>query len=119
MRWMAVVAMVLALGGCTPYESPGVTLTCRAGKNCEIVWDKAWKWVGDNSNRRIEYLDSHRILTTLPTDGNSAKLAYNITKRAISGDKYEIVFFAWCTNFIGCGEDPEKKAQQFIEYMTH
>jgi len=119
MRWMAVVAMVVALSGCTPYESPEVTLTCRAGKNCEIVWDKAWKWVDDNSDRAIQHLDSHRIMTTPPTDGNSADLAYSITKRAISGDKYKIVFVAWCTNFIGCGENPVKKSQKFVEYMTH
>jgi len=118
MRWMAVVAMVVALGGCYASQSPEVTLTCRAGKDCEIAWGKAWKWVESASYRPIIRVDNYRIMTTRPKDGDSAEIAYEITKRAVSNTTYEIVFYAYCSNPLGCGDDPELKAKRYLDYMT-
>ena len=118
MRWMAVVAMAAALGGCYASQSPQVSVTCRAGKDCEIAWGKAWRWVESASYRPIKKVDNYRIATTRPKDGDSAMIAYEITKRAVSNNSYEIEFFAWCDNPFGCVEDPELKARHFIQYMT-
>ena len=119
MRWMAVVAMAAALGGCYPTyspESPRVSVTCHAGKDCEVAWGKAWRWVESASERPIKKVDDYRIVTATPKDGET-EIAYEITKRAISNNTYEIVFFAWCRNPFGCGEDLGVKAKKFIYYI--
>ncbi|HLN25703.1 MAG TPA: hypothetical protein VK558_17145 [Patescibacteria group bacterium] len=117
MRLTAVVAMVVALSGCYSSQSPQVSVTCRAGKDCEIAWGKAWRWVESVSSRPIKKVDDFRITTTTPKDGEAA-IAYEVTKRAVSANTYEISLVAWCANALGCVEDPDLKARNFVQYMT-
>jgi hypothetical protein len=58
-------------------------------------------WVQDNSQYRLQIQTDSLIQTAGPTD-ESASSAFTITKRALGGGAYQIVFRSGCDNIIGC-----------------
>jgi hypothetical protein len=99
---IATLPIIALLAACTSPEQEAAwrasaqrPVTCAGADNCAVQWSKAMDWVQDKSQYRLQ------IQTAGPTD-ESASSAFTITKRALGGGAYQIVFRSGCDNIIGC-----------------
>jgi hypothetical protein len=92
------------------------SVTCNAGKDCEIKWDKCIKWVKANSKWEIKKISDFIIATDGPFDSPSS--AFSITKEKNQDGTYTINFEGWCGNSFGCSPDERKLKAQFVNYVN-
>lgn len=102
-----VVCLILLLSACATSraqraqwnQDAAQPLTCSKGPDCEAKWDRALKWVQNNSEPTIQIANETIITTNVPSDRASAIIS--ITKTEAEPGTYTINFRASCSWIFG------------------
>ncbi len=98
-----VMCLILLLSACATSraqraqwnQDAAQPLTCSKGPDCEAKWDRALKWVQNNSEPTIQIANETIITTNVPSDRASAIIS--ITKTEAEPGTYTINFRASCS----------------------
>jgi hypothetical protein len=99
------VLTALLLSGCAVNQvalQPADMPTCAAGKDCELKWAVARRWVLNNSGFKIQSITDDFIETFNSRDYASPRPWVRIVKEPIGEERYRITFEAGCNNMFGC-----------------
>jgi hypothetical protein len=122
--WAALCVLGVVAAGCSTQGqvNPDVMqvattpLTCTAGAQCDLWWQRAQTWVQSHSTYKIEASTSTLIQTAGP-DGGKRALAYQITRTANPDGTATIGFAAHCDGSLGCKPNPWEAGADFKEFV--
>lgn len=124
---IAIGMVPLVLSGCATSGVDAATAQrrfqqttpiCIEGKECEVKWAAARRWVLSNSSMKIQHYSPDFIETFNP-EGYSAGIAARVTKEPANNSDYRIVVEVWCNNLFGCVPPVRQAAQAFNDYVNN
>lgn len=123
---MLIAAAPLAFGGCATSGVDAAAAQqrfqktipiCNDGKECEVKWSAARRWVLSNSSMKIQHYSPDFIETFNP-EAYGAGIAARVTKEPVSNSDYRIVVEVWCNNMFGCVPPSLQAAQSFNDFVN-
>jgi len=93
------------------------SVICEAGKDCDVKWARALKWVKRKSKLGIAAQTDSLIKTGDSRDLNS-DVAFTITKVSTGGTGYRIDYEARCDDDFGCTPPLLKLHASFVEFVN-
>lgn len=89
---------------------------CMGDEDCQMKWQRAEKWVRDNSRWPIKTASDTIIETEKQRFRNYSSLYYKITKEQHDGTTV-IVFQAGCLPSVQCSPDVESAREAFNRFV--
>lgn len=90
---------------------------CTEESDCQAKWQRAEKWVRDNSQWPVKAASDTVIETEKQRHRNYASLYYKITKES-QGGQTVIRFQAGCLPSVKCSPDVESAREAFNRFIT-
>jgi hypothetical protein len=125
MRYLRLVLIVVVLfGTCSCSEVSGdfgvpkpEQITCQAGADCDLKWERAYKWVVESSGLKLKTKTDALIKTE--ADGDSRMLVVTITKNPTpqSGTD-EIDFIGKCPSLLSCVPSAAEARTRFANFVS-
>ena len=120
---LALIAVVL-FGACSCSELAGdfgvskpEQISCQAGPDCDLKWERAYKWVVENSGLKLKTKTDGLIKTE--ADGEDRTLVVTITKSPIlQSGTYEIVFIGKCPSLLSCVPSAAESRTRFANFVS-
>jgi hypothetical protein len=118
---LVLIAGVL-FGACSCSEVAGdlsiskpEQIRCQAGHDCDLKWDRAYKWVVENSGLKLKTKTDGLIKTEA---GEDRTLVVTITKNPTSqSGTYEIDFIGKCPSILSCVPSGAESRTRFANFV--
>ena len=124
MRHLRVMLIAGAFGACSCSEVAGVgmskpdQITCQAGPDCDLKWERAYKWVVENSGLKLKTKIGGLIKTEGSGNGDDRTLVVTITKNSTArSDTYEIDFVGKCPSLLSCVPSAAESRTSFAHFV--
>jgi len=95
----------------------GADIACKDAQDCRLKWQRAEKWVRENSHWPIASATDTKIETERQRGRGYSNLYYRITKEKQDGQTV-IQFYANCLPSVSCNPDPEQAQESFSRYVS-
>ncbi len=89
---------------------------CVGQQDCDLKWQRAERWVGQNSVWPIKTTSETVIETQRQRGSGYANLYYRITRETQDGNTV-IQFHAGCLPSVFCKPNPEKAREAFVQFL--
>jgi hypothetical protein len=100
------------LGVSTPQQ-----IRCQAGSDCDLKWERAYKWVVESSGLKLK-TRTDGLIKTAESPGESRTLVVTITKNLTSQpDTYEIDFIGKCSSILSCIPSDAETRARFANFV--
>jgi hypothetical protein len=124
MRYLPLVLIAVVLfGACSCSEVAGVNLSrpeqirCQAGPDCDLKWERAYKWVVENSDLKLKTKTDGLIKTE--ADRENRTLVVTITKNpTLQSGTYEIDFIGNCPSLLSCVPSAAESRTRFANFVS-
>ena len=125
MRYLRLVLIAVVLfGACSCSEvaddfgvSKSEQISCQAGPDCDLKWERAYKWVVENSGLKLKTKTDGLIKTE--ADGENRTLVVTITKNPTPQlGTYEIDFIGKCPSFLSCIPSAAESRTRFANFVS-
>ena len=125
MRYLQLVLLAgMLFGACSCSELSGNfgapepdKIKCQAGPDCDLRWERAYKWVVENSGLKLKTKTDGLIKTE--TDGEERTLIVTITKSATpQSGIYEIDFLGKCPSILSCVPSAVESRTRFANFVS-
>jgi hypothetical protein len=91
-------------------------IRCQAGPDCNLKWERAYKWVVENSGLKLKTKTDGLIKTA---DGEERTLVITITKNATTqSGTYEIDFIGKCPSMLSCIPSAPDSRTRFANFVS-
>ena len=118
---LVLIAGVL-FGACSCSELAGdlgvskpEQIRCQAGADCDLKWDRAYKWLVENSGLKLKTKTDGLIKTEA---GEDRTLVVTITKNPTSqSGTYEIDFIGKCPSIWSCVPSAAESRTRFANFV--
>ena len=118
---LVLIAGVL-FGACSCSELAGdlgvskpEQIRCQAGADCDLKWDRAYKWLVENSGLKLKTKTDGLIKTEA---GEDRTLVVTITKNPTSqSGTYEIDFIGKCPSIWSCVPSAAESRARFANFV--
>ena len=119
-----LIAGVLFFGTCGCSEIAGdfgaskpEQIRCQAGPDCDSKWERAYKWVVENSGLKLKTKTDGLIKTE--TGGEERTLVVTITKNPTpQSGTYEIDFIGRCPSLLSCVPSAQETRTKFANFVS-
>jgi hypothetical protein len=92
-------------------------IKCQAGPDCDLKWDRAYKWVAESSGLKLKTRTDGLIKTESPKDDRT--LVVTITKNPTSqSGTYEIDFIGGCSSWLSCVPSVAESRTSFANFVS-
>ena len=124
MRYLRLVLIAVVLfGACSCSEMAGdfgvsksEQISCQAGPDCDLKWERAYKWVVENSGLKLKTKTDGLIKTE--ADGENRTLVVTITKNPTPQlGTYEIDFIGKCLSIWSCVPSVAESRTKFVNFV--
>jgi hypothetical protein len=121
-RLALIAVMVFGACGCSEVAGDfGVSkpeqISCQAGPDCDLKWERAYKWVVENSGLKLKTKTDGLIKTE--ADGENRTLVVTITKnRTPQLGTYEIDFIGKCPSLLSCVPSAAESRTRFANFVS-
>ena len=120
---LVLIAVVL-FGACSCSEVAGdfgvsksEQISCQAGPDCDLKWERAYKWVLENSGLKLKTKTNGLIKTE--ADGENRTLVVTITKNPTPQlGTYEIDFIGKCPSLLSCVPSAAESRTRFAKFVS-
>ena len=94
-------------------------ITCQAGPDCDLKWERAYKWVVENSGLKLKTKTSGLIKTeATEANGDDRTLVVTITKNPTPrSGTYEIDFIGNCPSLLSCVPSAAESRTKFANFV--
>ncbi|MCX8642510.1 MULTISPECIES: hypothetical protein [unclassified Gilliamella] len=122
MKKLISIFLALFVVGCASNIDPMIEqkakepLYCDGAEQCSLYWKRAEYWVSTNSRWKLETVTDVTIRTANPL-ANDPYLAFQVSKKPITSDKYQILIAAYCDNMFGCVPNKYGAMAAFKQYV--
>jgi len=125
MRYLRLVLIAVVLfGACSCSEvaadfgvSKPEQIRCQAGPDCDLKWERAYKWVVENSGLKLKTKTDGLIKTE--ADGENRTLVVTITKNPTpQSSTYEIDFIGKCSSSLSCVPSAAESRTSFANFVS-
>ena len=125
MRYLRLVLIAVVLfGACSCSEVAGdfgvpksEQISCQAGPDCDLKWERAYKWVVENSGLKLKTKTDGLIKTE--ADGENRTLVVTITKNPTPQlGTYEIDFIGKCPSLLSCVPSAAESRTRFANFVS-
>jgi len=100
------------LGVSTPQQ-----IRCQGGPDCDLKWERAYKWVVENSGLKLK-TKTNGLIKTVESPGESRTLVVTITKNPTSqSSTYEIDFIGDCSSILSCIPSAAESRTRFTNFV--
>ena len=123
---LVLIAVVL-FGACSCSEVAGdfgvsksEQISCQVGPDCDLKWERAYKWVVENSGLKLKTKTSGLIKTeATEANGDDRTLVVTITKNATpQSGTYEISFIGKCASTLSCVPSAAESRTRFANFVS-
>jgi len=105
-------------GGLGVSEPKPEPIRCQTGTDCNLKWDRAYKWVVESSGLKLKTKTDDLIKTEQPPK-ESRTLVVTISKNATSqAGIYEIDFVGGCSSALSCVPSVEESRTSFANFVS-
>ena len=92
-------------------------IRCQAGPDCNLKWERAYKWVVENSGLKLKTKTDGLIKTE--ADKEERTLVVTITKNATpQSGTYEIDFIGKCASILSCVPSAAESRTRFANFVS-
>jgi hypothetical protein len=92
-------------------------IRCQAGPDCDLKWERAYKWVVENSGLKLKTKTDGLIKTE--AGGEERTLVVIITKNPIpQSGTYEIDFIGKCPSMFSCVPSAAESRTRFANFVS-
>ena len=92
-------------------------ITCHAGPDYDLKWERAYKWVVENSGLKLKTKTGGLIKTE--ADGEDRTLVVTITKNPTPQlGTYEIGFIGKCPSLLSCVPSAAESRTRFANFVS-
>jgi hypothetical protein len=92
-------------------------ISCQAGPDCDLKWERAYKWVVENSGLKLKTKTDGLIKTE--ADGEDRTLVVTITKTPTpQSGTYEIHFIGKCPSILSCVPSAAESRTSFANFVS-
>jgi hypothetical protein len=92
-------------------------ISCQKGPDCDLKWERAYKWVVENSGLKLKTKTDGLIKTE--EDGENRTLVVTITKNATpQSGTYEIDFIGKCPSILSCIPSAAESRTRFANFIS-
>jgi hypothetical protein len=92
-------------------------IRCQAGPDCDLKWERAYKWVVENSGLKLKTKTDGLIKTE--ADGADRTLVVTITKNPIpQSGTYETDFIGKCPSLLSCVPSAAESRTRFANFVS-
>ena len=125
MRYLRLVLIAVVLfGACSCSEVAGdfgvsksEQISCQVGPDCDLKWERAYKWVVENSGLKLKTKTDGLIKTE--ADGENRTLVVTITKNpTLQLGTYEIDFIGKCPSMFSCVPSAAESRTRFANFVS-
>jgi len=125
MRYLRLVLIAVVLfGACSCSEVAGdfgvsksEQISCQAGPDCDLKWERAYKWVVEDSGLKLKTKTGGLIKTE--ADGEDRTLVVTITKNPTPQlGTYEIGFIGKCPSLLSCVPSAAESRTRFANFVS-
>ena len=125
MRYLRLVLIAVVLfGACSCSEVAGdfgvsksEQISCQVGPDCDLKWERAYKWVVENSGLKLKTKTDGLIKTE--ADKEERTLVVTITKNATpQSGTYEIDFIGKCASVLSCVPSAAESRTRFANFVS-
>ena len=125
MRYLRLVLIAVVLfGACSCSEVAGdfgvsksEQISCQAGPDYDLKWERAYKWVVENSGLKLKTKTDGLIKTE--ADGENRTLVVTITKNPTPQlGTYEIDFIGKCPSLLSCVPSGAESRTRFANFVS-
>ena len=125
MRYLRLVLIAVVLfGACSCSEVAGdfgvsksEQISCQAGPECDLKWERAYKWVVENSGLKLKTKTDGLIKTEV--DGENRTLVVTITKNPTPQlGTYEIDFIGKCPSLLSYVPSAAESRTRFANFVS-
>jgi hypothetical protein len=115
-------ALAVSASGCSEVAGDfGVSkpeqISCQAGPDCDLKWERAYKWVVENSGLKLKTKTDGLIKTE--ADEEDRTLVVIITKNPTSqSGTYEINFIGKCPSLLSCVPSAAESRTRFANFVS-
>ena len=93
-------------------------ITCQAGRDCDLKWGKAYKWVIESSGLKLQ-TKTDDLIKTEESKKVSRTLVVTITKNPTSqSGTYEIDFIGGCSSMLSCIPSVTESRASFANFIS-
>ena len=94
-------------------------IRCQAGPDCNSKWERAYKWVVENSGLKLKSKSDGLIKTEDNGNGDDRTLVVTITKNPTSqSGTYEIDFIGKCLSIWSCIPSVAESRTRFTNFVS-
>lgn len=118
------LGLIGALAGCATTPADPTTmyiaqkpLICKDKAQCDIFWQRAQAWVGNNSGYKIQTVSDSIIQTYGPLNAK-VELAHLVTKVPNNDGSAQIFIKSNCANMFGCQPDRFVSIARFKTFVS-
>lgn len=98
-------------------ESKSEQIRCQVGPDCDSKWERAYKWVVENSGLKLKAKTDGLIKTE--TGGEERTLVVTITKNSTpQSGTYEIDFIGRCPSLFSCVPSAAESRTRFASFVS-
>jgi hypothetical protein len=125
MRYLRAALMTGALcGHCSCSALSGVSdvskseqIICQVGSDCDLKWERAYRWVVESSGLNLK-TKTDGLIKTAESPGNDRVLVVTITKNSTSqSGTYEIDFIGKCLSIWSCVPSVAESRTKFVNFV--
>ena len=92
-------------------------IKCQAGPDCDLKWERAYKWVVEDSGLKLKTKTGGLIKTE--ADGEDRTLVVTITKNpTLQLGAYEIDFIGKCPSLLSCVPSAAESRTRFANFVS-
>jgi hypothetical protein len=121
-RLVLIAVMLFGACGCSEVAGDfGVSkpqqISCQAGPDCDLKWERAYKRVVENSGLKLKTKTDGLIKTE--ADGEDRTLVVTITKNPTTqSGTYEIDFIGKCSSLLSCVPSAAESRTRFANFVS-
>jgi len=129
-RQLNIFALVAILAGCATLPPPATPeeiaawrkdanrpIICRAGPECDRLWNRAYDWVRDNNAYGIKTANSRTIDTYRPRSKYETAPNHGAIRAALGNGQERIEFEFDCHRDYRCDEQFLRHKATFVRFM--
>ena len=99
-------------------ESKPEQIRCQVGPDCDLKWERAYRWVVESSGLKLKN-KTDGLIKTAETPGNDRTLVVTITKNPTPQlGTYEIDFIGKCPSMLSCVPSGAESRTRFSNFVS-
>jgi hypothetical protein len=92
-------------------------IRCQVGPDCDLKWERAYRWVVESSGLNLK-TKTDGLIKTAESPGNDRTLVVTITKNLASQSGiYEIDFIGKCLSIWSCVPSAAESRTKFVNFV--